>query len=294
MNTHFISHDGTANQSSKIRRVAVGLAWILLAVGCGALDAADTPQGETKALAPRLTERDYLLEELKLAEELLQIEEKRAEQVKGAPEKVISARRSVISLKRQLAAYDERTKRPTPEEQAERKRRAAEEQRKAEARKREADAEADRTRTLKEELLSVLLDVAQEDADAQVRLAAVSSIGRLQLDASIVPVSRIAVKDPDSQVRQHALLHVLSFRNAPSTAVLLGLYDEFADANLKLALLAGLQENLAVTKMFWCAVNGLPWPSSLRNSCKARKRDDFPLAFSPQVTNLSPSLVRGG
>lgn len=225
----------------------ISLAVVMVAVFSAYLSSAESPEATPQPTAPRLTERDYLVEELALAEELLRIEEARAEQAKGAPEKVLAARRSVLSLKRQLVAYDERTKRPTPEQEVERKRRAEEEQRQAEARKRAAEEEADRTQALKQELLSVLLDVAQKDTDARVRLAAVSSIGRLQLEASIDPLSRIAVNDPDNQVRQVALQDILSFRNATSTAVLLGLYDELTDANQKLVLLAGLQESLAVT-----------------------------------------------
>ena len=223
---------------------------VMFAVFSTNLRPGDSPEVKAKSPPATLTEREYLVEELSLAEEHLRIEEARAEKGVGAPEKTLGARRSVLSLKRQLAAHDQRTKRPTPEQEVERKRRAEEEQRKAEARKREADEEADRTQALKRELLSVLVDVAQKDADAQVRLVAVSSIGRLHLEASIEPLSRIAVKDSDNDVRQAALQNILSFRNGTSTAVLLGLYDEFTDANQKLALLGGLLENLAVTNEF--------------------------------------------
>ena len=228
----------------------LSLALVMVVVFSTNVRAAEAPEAAPQPPPARFTERNYLVEELGLAEELLRIEEARAEKGVGAPEKTLGARRSVLSLKRQLAAYDERSKRPTPEQEAERKRRAEEEQRQAEARKRAEEEEAARTRALKQELLPVLLDIAQKDADAQVRLAAVSSVGRLQLEASIAPLSRIAVKDPDNEVRHVALQNILSFRNATSTAVLLGLYDEFADANQKLALLAGLQESLAVTNEF--------------------------------------------
>jgi small-conductance mechanosensitive channel len=77
------------------------------------------PAGEPSATAPtdvppsqpKLTERDYLLEELKLVEQQIAQEEKLTESGRSSADKLLSAKRSLLSLKRQLAAYDERTAR---------------------------------------------------------------------------------------------------------------------------------------------------------------------------------------
>ena len=247
MNSPWSCAAASAMRGLPLRLAQIGLAAVLAVLFSTSVRAAENPPAAPQSNPPRLTERDYLIEELDLAEQLLQIEQTRFDQGRSPSEKVLGARRSVLSLKRQLAAYDERTKRPTPEQEIERKRRVEEDQRKAEARKREADAEAERIQALKQELLSVLAGIARKDADAQVRQTAVISIGRLQLEASIEPLSGIALRDSDNNVRQAALQNIIGFRNGASTAALLGLYDQLSDVNLKLAVLAGLQEHQKIT-----------------------------------------------
>ncbi|HOX04053.1 MAG TPA: hypothetical protein P5555_17500 [Candidatus Paceibacterota bacterium] len=93
--------DITAKEAKQVKKVAKDMLLTLKA----------------KAPPPRLTERDYLLEELDVAEKMLQFEEARFEKGVSSSEKVLGARRSVLSPKRQLAAHDERIKRPTPEQE---------------------------------------------------------------------------------------------------------------------------------------------------------------------------------
>lgn len=217
---------------------AMVLATLVLSLGGPRAHAGETTPAashETSPPQPKLTERDYLLEELKLVEQQVAQEEKLAESGRGSTDKVLSARRSLLSLRRQLAAYDERTKRPDPAD-LERRKREAEEQQKA------ADAQARQVSALKAELVPVLLDIARKDTDARVRYLAVNAVAAQGLESTIEPLSQIILSDTDNEVRVAALRAVAGFRNATGTETLLRLYDALPDPQLKYQAIASLRE----------------------------------------------------
>lgn len=194
-----------------------------------------TAPADRPASQPKLTERDYLVEELKLVEHQVAQEEKLAESGRSSADKLLSAKRSLLSLRRQLAAFDERTKRPDPAD-IERRKREAEEQKKA------AEEQARQVAASKAEMASVLLDIARKDTDATVRYAAVDAVAALGLGSSIEPLSQIVLTDPDNEVRVRALQAIAAFRSPASTDALLGLYDTVPDTQLKQQAVAGLKE----------------------------------------------------
>ena len=198
-------------------------------------EAAAEPKPESQPVKPPPTERDYLVEELQIAEQQLAAEMKREEISQTPPDKTLTAKRTVLSLKRQLAVYDEQHKDRTPEALGQKARRQEENQSREAERSRQATAK-------KQELLPVLLEILGKDTDTQVRQAAIESISQFQLESSIEPLARLILKDPDARVRQTALQAIAQFKSASSTEALLRLYDALGQDDLKRMVILGLRE----------------------------------------------------
>jgi HEAT repeat protein len=237
---------------SKPIDIAMKTTCLLVAASVLLLAAAVAPAATAPSTnAPvKLDERDYYLEELKIAEELLQREEKQAEAGKSSPDRILNAKRTVLSLKRQIVACDERTKRPSPEQLAER-------QQRSEQQKRDAAGREERSAALKHELLPVLIEIARKDADNRVRQSSVSAISRLRMEESIEPLGQIVLNDLDLSVRSVALVAVAEFRNEQSLVMLLRLFDQLPDTEtgLKRDILTRLQ----VQQKQYAAFNSFNW-----------------------------------
>jgi len=241
-----------ARRNGRWFRIILACACISLGAPSARLTAGESaPSAATAERAKPKTERDYLLEELKLAEEQLSMEQKRLALSQGSPDKVLQARRSVLSLERQISAHDARTKRLSPE-QEEKRQQARDEQ------KRKADETQKRSAALKQELLPRLLEIARNDPDTKVRLTAIYSINGLQMDQAIEPLGKIALRDTDIEVRQTALKVIAGFHNEASFEALFKLFDEFSDVNLKTMALMNWSINETVYSPYTQIVAAVP------------------------------------
>ena len=227
------------NHRKRVNLAVLVLALIVPVPRAPAEAAADI-KPESQPAKPPLTERDYLVEELQIAEQQLAADLKREEISQTPPDKALTAKRTVLSLKRQLAAYDERNKDKSPEATRQKARRQEENQSREADRSRKAAAK-------KQELLPALLEILSSDADTQVRQAAMESISRFQLESSIEPLAQVILKDPDAQVRQIALQIIAQFKSAASTEALLKLYDGLGQDDLKRMAIFGLRETQRVS-----------------------------------------------
>lgn len=242
----------TARWSGTISRLGAVLVCFVFGVGpvgppVGAAEPG--PTASTNA-PPKLTERDYYLEELKLAEELVQREETLARQGRGAPERILSAKRGLVSLRRQLAAYDERNKPPVSSFEKQIQRRQAEEKAKTEEQKRQAEERDRQLLARKQELLTALLQIAQKDPDQGVRCGTVNAINRLGLEASLEPLRQLVLKDPDSNVRAVALNGIGAQANEAALRTVLQLCDEVTENSQKLTLIGFLRVRERQTNAF--------------------------------------------
>jgi beta-lactamase regulating signal transducer with metallopeptidase domain len=101
------------------------------------------------------------------------------------------------------------------------------------ARQAEQDKTAAQEKQRKLELLPALLEVAQKDADPQVRVSAVHALGGLGLDESIDSLLALAKGDAHADVRKAAFERISNFQDSSSTKALLELYRTFPDTAMR-------------------------------------------------------------
>jgi hypothetical protein len=209
---------------------------LLLAMAAAVADlstpARAADEAKTKAESEKfLTEREYLVEEVKLAEELLASERSLAAAGRGSSEKVINCQKNILSLKRQIVAYDGNHPRALSSEALEKRRQAAEEQKKKDQ---EASAQA---LTIRKELAARLIGIIETDKDPGVRKVALQSLVNQRLDDTMPFLHKLARDDKDMQMRQFAIRALGEYQAKSGVDLLLQLLDEIEDTSLKAQIL---------------------------------------------------------
>jgi HEAT repeat protein len=195
-----------------------------------------------------LTEREYLVEELKLVEDQLKTEQTLFAAGKSTADKVFNLKRSTISLKRQISAYD--LNHPNVKTASERDAQREKSRLASEERKGQQEDQEKRALALKKELFPHLREIAMTDKDPNVRQTAVGSLRQLPFDEVMEVLAKIAREDKETMVRTVAIEGLASFRRPASTELLVKIYEQLEDARLKTRVLGLLREDRSRTNEY--------------------------------------------